>query len=353
MNIKIRIVFIILFLLLTLYIIGFIDSTNVTTNVYDTIVQVVFNDCYAVEKLGEDFVENSDHEIGSEIFDADVNHFFSEIHIDKYKHIHYLLPRLNGGYYCAAIGNDGMKYLLSLNDKRTVISLIKVDNLPAKLFECKNMLFALYVDDDAVLYIVDFQREKQELLIDGISIDGSNKEYFYKDVQGYFEMHEYEYQEYIKSGKDLLFTLFDNKCFENIYVCDTSIAYKTVGIENEWIVKQGKNKYLFSSADRCFGFVGNNELLFYKSISLGLYDIGFFYKYDYIKKIKSDFKALFNRGIIQGEVFDDKKILYFSSTVGENVQYYCLNTKTGEYYRILKGCPVIGYFTKMVEGRFW
>lgn len=339
-----------------LYIIGYTCSCSSNADVQDSIVQVVFNDCHAYEKLGEDFVENSEHEIGSEIYDVDDKHLFSEIHIDGYEHIHYLLPRRNGGYYCAAIGNDGIKYLLSLNNKKIVDSFVQVSNLPAKLFEAKDGLVVYYISDgEAKLYSVDFTSGRQNLLVDGISIYGSRWSGIMgrrESEQEFFDLYEYKYEEYIKSGKDLLFTLFDEKCFENVHINDTSIVYKTAKSKDkqEWTVKHGEEKICFSNGDRCFGFVGESELMFYKCLSLGLYDVGLFYKYDYIKEKKLSFEFVLNQGIIKGESFEDKRKFYFTTA---DEEYYCMDTETGKCYRILKGCPVIGYFTRMREGRFW
>lgn len=336
---------------LVLYTVGFIISGSSNTSKKDSIVRIVFNNCSTYEKLGEDFVENSEHDGGCEFFD--VEGLYSEYRIDGYKHIHYLLPRTNGGYYCAAIGNDNLKYILSLDDKMVVDSFVEVRNLPSKLYEHKGTVAAYYIcDGEAELYSVDFQMGKQIMLVDGISIADSwsieSIKNHYKDEQKYFDIYEYEYEKYLKSGKDLMFTLFDFKCFESVYLNDTSVVYKTDKTKNEhvWIAKQKEEEICFSNSDRCFGFVGESELLFYKCLNLGLYDVGCFYKYDYVSEIKSDFKVVFNKGITQGEIFDDKDNFYFTSSDWERPHYYCMDVETYERYDILTGCSIVGYFSR-------
>ena len=94
-----------------LYIFGLVRACFSGAADKENTICLVSNDCYAYEKSGECFVENSEHEFESKIYAADGS--YSEFRVDGYSHIHYLLPKVNGGYYCAAIGEDGLKYLLS------------------------------------------------------------------------------------------------------------------------------------------------------------------------------------------------------------------------------------------------
>ena len=345
---KVKYVLFTLLIVFVLYFVGYIYSGSAHSEDSGFKFQVVFNDCCTYEKLGEDFVENSEHDIESELFDE--NSKYSEICIDGFSHVHYLLPKEKGGYYCAAIGNDGLKYILALDEKMVVDSFVKVRNLPAKLFEHKNTVVAYYIcDGEASLYTVDIKNNKIDLLVDGISIsDSTSMKIYDNNEQQYFDFYEYEYEEYLKSGNDLLFALFDVNCFESVYLNDNSIAYKIDENEKEqeWIVKQNEKNIRFSNDDRCFGFVGKSELLFYKCLHLGLYDIGIFYKYDYLKERNSNFNVILHRGITQGEVFDDK--LYFSLSNMERVHYYCLDIETHEYYKFLKECPTVGYFSRPI-----
>lgn len=361
MNKKRKIKFIVMcivlvLVVLTLYIVGFTRAfyTDTSTAIQDSVVQVIFNNCFAYEKLGEAFVENSEHDIESEIYD--LNGTYSEISVDGYNHIHYLLHRTKGGYYCAAIGNDGLKYLLSLNDKKRVVSFVEVSNLPAKLFEYKDGLVAYYVcDSEAKLYCVDFQSRAQTLLIDGISIADSGAsefiEKYFEDTQKYFDLYEFEYKQYLESGKDLLYTLFDEKCFENVHINNGSVVYRTNKSEDvpKWIIKEDSGISDFLNGDRCFGFVDESVLLFYKCLHLGLYDVGLFYKYDYARDRKFDYRIVFNTGILQGKISGNKEKLYFCSHVAECINFYCMDIETGICNEVLKNCFATGSCYEIID----
>ena len=72
---------------------------------------------------------------------------------------------------------------------------------------------------------------------------------------------------------------------------------------------------------------------------MGLYDIGLFYKYDYIKEKKNDFKLICNQGVGYGVISPDKDIFCFIGYRGGfdfgGVCINCMDTETYEHCEIM------------------
>ena len=98
--------------------------------------RVVFNNCYAYERLNTEYI-SSEHNGGVSFFTKE-NSDGTVIEVDGYKHIHYAVFNEADELFCAAISDEGKRFLLKINEHNKVVSEMEVETLPVKLYVYKN-----------------------------------------------------------------------------------------------------------------------------------------------------------------------------------------------------------------------
>ncbi len=319
---------------------------NVQLSISDDDYNLILNNCDVYEKLGNN-TDIQEHEYDSGIYSK--NGQYKNFIIEGYKHIHCLVKNDVGEFFCAAISDNDIKFLIKLDSNRQVLSKIEVKYLPSKIFVYQKKFIAYYIGDgSALLYEVDFDKSDLKVIFDDVSISDSNTakliDGYYKGFNEYFDLYDYEYDEYIRNGKDLLYTLFDYGCFEDVYVYGDAVVYMTAeqNEKSQWKAKSDNYEKCFLNGDRCFGFVGDTSLLFYKKLHLVFFDLGLFYFYDYINETKSNFKIILNKEILYGSIDDAREKLYFNSSNKDYMSYYCMDIDSGIYAEIDIGFEYFG-----------
>ncbi len=295
--------------------------------------EILLDQCYVYEKYGAAELNDEIHyEEDNTVIYKNGKLRFAEI--SGYKHIHCLIKNNDGTYFSAAVSDEDKKYLLKLDEKFYVKEQMEVDTLPAKLFVYDGSLTAYYIDQGkADLYKVSFENNRLDLLIDDISINGSNCNRWYEDANEYFRLYEYEYERYEKYGNDLLFIMFDSRCLEDIHISGDTIAYKrTSSGESEWNVIRDEKTSVFNNGDRCFGFTDGENLLFYKSVPTGFFQAGLFYKYNIETGKKHSYRIVLSDTVLCVAISEDGETVLLITPGNEmGCDYYLMDTGTAVY----------------------
>ncbi len=295
--------------LVVVFVLGNRYIKNIQKELINREQEILLDQCYVYEKYGEAELNDEIHyEEDNTVIYKNGELRFAEI--SSYKHIHCMIKGDDGMYFSAVISDEDKKYLLKLDEEFNVTEQMEIDTLPAKLFVFEDSLAAYYIDQGkANLYKVGFENKRLDLLIDDISVSGSNTGKLigsvYDDAADYLDMYD-EYERYEKYGKDILFVMFDKGCFEDIHITDDRIVYKSTSSgESGWnVICEGKVS-AFNNGDRCFGFTDDENLLFYKSVPTGFFQAGLFYKYNIETGKKHSYRIVLSDTVGSTAISDD------------------------------------------------
>lgn len=294
--------------------------------------RVVFNNCYTYERLNTEYI-SSEHN-GEASFFTKENSDGTVIEVDGYKHIHYAVFNEADELFCAAISDEGKRFLLKINEHNKVVSEMEVETLPVKLYAYKDSVVAYYIGhESASLYSVDFSAEKLNLITDDVTVFNSYS--YQKHLKGELDLEEYFYSanweyECYRETNDLGYTFFDYNCTDEVVVSDEAILYKGKTAENinQWTLLKDGNKVSFENEDVCLGFADNNTPLFYKQFLGGFFrHYGVIYKYNIENRKKSQVRFTVNQGLFRAQMYNDGEyIVYYVPDFGGG-DYRCMLTK--------------------------
>lgn len=295
---------------------------------------VVFNNCYAYERLNTEYI-SSEHNGGVSFFTKE-NSDGTVIEVDGYKHIHYAVFNEADELFCAAISDDGKRFLLKINEHNKVVSEMEVETLPIKLYVYKDSVVAYYIGHEAAsLYSVDFSAEALNLIVDDVTVYNSYD--YQRYLKGELGLEEYFYYteweaECYRETKDLGYTFFDYNCVDEVFVSDEAVLYKSKTAENknQWTLLKDGNKVSFENEDVCLGFTDNNTPLFYKQFLGGFFrHYGVIYKYNIENRKKSQDRFTVNQGLFRARMYNDGEyIVYYVPDFGGSTVYF-LDTRNG------------------------
>lgn len=175
----------------------------------------------------------------------------NNIVVKGYKLIYNIHKNIDGTFWCVA-QNSIKDYILHIDEKYSILKVIETDEIPLRFFEYKNMMLGLFLENSCgVLKVIYSENIDNEPFIENILVEQPS---------------------------------IGNYLFENIHIKEHMIAYKMATEVDTWYVKDNDDKrWKFNSKDRCFGFVDDTSLLFYKNIFENI-GIGYLYLYDYTKQ---------------------------------------------------------------------
>lgn len=296
--------------------------------------RVVFNNCYAYERLNTEYI-SSEHNGGVSFFTKE-NSDGTVIEVDGYKHIHCAVFNEADELFCAAISDDGKRFLLKLNEQNEVVSKMEVETLPIKLYVYKDSVVAYYIGHEAAsLYSVDFSAEALNLIVDDVTVYNSYD--YQRYLKGELNLEEYFYYteweaECYRETKDLGYTFFDDNCVDEVLVSDEAILYKSKTAQNinQWTLLKDGEKVNFENKDVCLGFTDNNTLLFYKQFLGGFFRCyGIIYEYNVENGKKSQVRFTVNQGLFRAQMYNDGEyIIYYVPDFGGG-DYRCVLTQSG------------------------
>lgn len=308
--------------------------------------RVVFNNCYAYERLNTEYI-SSEHNGGVSFFTKE-NSDGTVIEVDGYKHIHYAVFNEADELFCAAISEDGKRFLLKINLQNEAIQSIEVNTLPVKLYSYKDSVVAYYIGHEAAsLYSVDFSAEALNLIVDDVTVYNSYD--YQRYLKGELNLEEYFYYteweaECYRETKDLGYTFFDDNCVDEVLVSDEAILYKSKTAENknQWTLLKDGEKVNFENKDVCLGFTDNNTPLFYKQFLGGFFRCyGIIYEYNVENGKKSQVRFTVNQGLFRAQMYND----------GEYIVYYVPDFGGGEYRCVLTQSGADAYLFSFYEFR--
>lgn len=296
--------------------------------------RVVFNNCYTYERLNTEYI-SSEHN-GEASFFTKENSDGTVIEVDGYKHIHYAVFNEADELFCAAISDEGKRFLLKINGKNEVVSKMEVETLPVKLYAYKDSVVSYYIGhESASLYSVDFSAEKLNLITDDVTVFNSYSYQKYLkgelDLEEYFYSANWEYECY-RETNDLGYTFFDYNCTDEVVVSDEAILYKSKTAENinQWTLLKDGEKLSFENKDVCLGFTDNNTLLFYKQFIAGFFRCyGVLYRYNLENGNKNQYRFTVNRGLWGAMMDNSRESVFYCEPDFGGSAFYCIDIKTG------------------------
>lgn len=291
--------------------------------------RVVFNNCYAYERLNTEYI-SSEHNGGASFFTKE-NSDGTVIEVDGYKHIHYAVFNEADELFCAAISDEGKRFLLKINEHNKVVSEMEVETLPVKLYVYKNSVVAYYIGhESASLYSVDFSAETLNLITDDVTVFNSYG--YQKYLNGDLELEEYYLYDCYQETGDLGYTFFDYNCIDEVFVSDEKILYKSKTAENlnQWTLLKNGEREIFENKDVCLGFTDENTLVFYKQFLGGFFRCyGVIYRYNLESGEKSQVRFTVNQGLFRAQMYNDGEyIVYYIPDFGGSTVYF-LDTRNG------------------------
>lgn len=296
--------------------------------------RVVFNNCYAYERLNTEYI-SSEHNGGVSFFTKE-NSDGTVIEVDGYKHIHYAVFNEADELFCAAISDEGKRFLLKINEHNKVVSEMEVETLPIKLYAYKDSVVAYYIGHEAAsLYSVDFSAEALNLIVDDVTVYNSYD--YQRYLKGELNLEEYFYYteweaECYRETKDLGYTFFDDNCVDEVLVSDEAILYKSKTAQNinQWTLLKDGEKVNFENKDVCLGFTDNNTPLFYKQFLGGFFRCyGIIYEYNLENGKKNGVRFTVNQGLFRAQMYNGGEyIIYYVPDFGGG-EYRCMLTQSG------------------------
>lgn len=291
--------------------------------------RVVFNNCYAYERLNTEYI-SSEHNGGASFFTKE-NSDGTVIEVDGYKHIHYAVFNEADELFCAAISDEGKRFLLKINGQNEVVSKMEVEALPVKLYAYKDSVVAYYIGDEAAsLYSVDFAAETLNLITDDVTV--LNSYGYQKYLNGDLELEEYYLYDCYQETGDLGYTFFNYNCIDEVFVSDEKILYKSKTAENlnQWTLLKNGEREIFENKDVCLGFTDENTLVFYKQFLGGFFRCyGVIYRYNLESGEKSQVRFTVNQGLFRAQMYNDGEyIVYYIPDFGGSTVYF-LDTRNG------------------------
>lgn len=295
---------------------------------------MVFNNCYAYERLNTEYI-SSEHNREACFFTKE-SPDGTVIEAEGCKHIHCAVFNDADELFCAAISDDGKRFLLKINGQNEVVSRMEVETLPIKLYVYKDSVVAYYIGHEAAsLYSVDFSAETLNLIVDDITVYNSYSYQRYLkgelDLGEHFYLANWKYECY-RETNDLGYTFFDNNCTDEVFVSDEAILYKSKTAEdkNQWTLLKDGEKVKFENKDVCLGFTDNNTLLFYKQFLGGFFRCyGVIYKYNLENGKKNQFRFTVNQGLMNAEILNGGEYMFYSVGDFGGSSFYCMDIENG------------------------
>ena len=308
---------------------GVVCDKKAQSEIKEKEYRVVFNNCYAYERLNTEYI-SSEHNGGASFFTKE-NSDGTVIEVDGYKHIHYAVFNETDELFCAAISDEGKRFLLKINEHNKVVSEMEVETLPVKLYVYKNSVVAYYIGhESASLYSVDFSAEKLNLITDDVTVFNSYG--YQKYLNGDLELEEYYLYDCYQETGDLGYTFFDYNCIDEVFVSDEKILYKSKTAENlnQWTLLKNGEREIFENKDVCLGFTDENTLVFYKQFLGGFFRCyGVIYRYNLESGEKSQVRFTVNQGLFRAQMYNDGEyIVYYIPDFGGSTVYF-LDTRNG------------------------